>query len=114
MPIQSGKLRHRIEVQELSTATAGEFNQAGEAYSTVRTIWARVRPITGRELQAAGATFSERSHVVEIRYYDGLTEKHRFKWGTRCFNIVAIKNVPEEIKEGMEIDCLEDRSKELT
>lgn len=115
--MNSGKLRHRIVIEQL-TETAGEFNQPGETYSNWKQgWWARIRPISGLELQVAGASQAERSHVVEMRYCKGLNEKHRIKWTdphakrVRYFNIKAVL-VPDEIPDEMQVHCLEDRSRE--
>lgn len=117
--MNSGKLRHRVVIQQL-TETAGEFNQPGETYTTWKQgWWARIRPINGNELQVAGATQTELSHVVEVRYCKGLNEKHRIKWidpaarRIRYFNVKAVIT-PDEIPDEMQLQCLEDKSREET
>jgi SPP1 family predicted phage head-tail adaptor len=66
-----------------------------ETWSDVATVWANIRPITGKEYFASGAVQADVTHYVTIRYYDGLTPKHRLVYDGRVFEIRHVLNIQE-------------------
>lgn len=86
--MRAGQLRKRIRLQQRSSAQDSSGEQV-HVWSDVATVWAEISPVTGRELQAAGAVQQEASHTVTMRYRAGLDASMRILYGTRIFNIVA-------------------------
>lgn len=93
--MQAGRLRHRIEIQVASTADGSFSKSQSVNYSTVTTVWGEIRPLTGKEFVHGRANDAQVTHEVTIRYYSGLTPRHRLKFGTRIFNIVQLRDIEE-------------------
>lgn len=92
--IDAGQLRHRVEIQSRTT-TRGTRGQETGTWATVATVWAKVEPLSGAEVTQARQQFASASHRVTIRYYAGLTPKHRFLFGDRALNIEFVQNTEE-------------------
>lgn len=95
--LPAGELRHRIEIQT-STVTQDSVGQPVYSWSTVATVWAAIRPMSGQELINAQAVHSQSTHRVIVRNYEGLNERFRFVYGSRIFNIVATLDMLEKNK----------------
>lgn len=100
-----GKLRHRIELQSYTTTTDAVGQQV-KSWVTYDTVWAWIRPLSGKEIMNAQQAVAEITHKVTIRYQSELAVTHRIKFGTRYFNINFIANYDER-NEFMEIMCKE-------
>jgi SPP1 family predicted phage head-tail adaptor len=105
MPFDIGKARHRLALQAVSTV-ADALGGQSEMWATEATIWARVEPLSGRELVQAQQVASEATHRVTIRYRTGVTTAKRFKLGTRTLNITSVIN-PGELGETLVLLCTE-------
>lgn len=84
---RAGRLRRRVTIEQ---KTAGSPDAAGErtdTWSEFATRYARVVPLTGRELYTAQQTYAEATHRIEIRYTAGITPKMRATLGSRVFDI---------------------------
>ena len=104
--MQAGNLRHSVTLQRRST-TKGAMGGKKDSWSTLATVYAAIRPVSGREFDAAKMANSKRTHEVRIRSYSGLTTSDRILFGSRVFNIESILNVDERDRE-MIIRCWED------
>lgn len=105
MVIRAGKLRHRVIVEQ---ATGGQ-NDYGEdipAWATFATVNARIEPAGGAERFDTNTMKPETTHVVTIRYLDGLKTDMRLKFGTRILEILSAIT-RKEIKEMMTLQCKE-------
>jgi len=100
-----GKLRHQIEIQSYTTA-ADAAGQKIRTWSTDTTVWAWVRPMSGREVMNAAQPVGEITHKVTIRYDDSIAVTNRIKFSERYFDINYIANYDER-NEFMEIMCKE-------
>lgn len=85
MSLASGRLRHRVAIQQyveqadtsgnvIQDQTTGEVTRAWE---TVATVWANIRPLSAREFIQSSATQSRVAAVVEMRQRSGLTPDMR-------------------------------------
>ena len=100
-----GKLRHRIGIQT-SSDTQNAYGEIEKAWTTAKTVWASVEPLTGRELFQAQQVVATASHRVRIRYDSTVTETSRVLFGSRIFDINAIMNRDERNAE-IELLCTE-------
>jgi len=103
--INIGKLRHRIELQNYTTE-ADDAGHPVKTYSTHSTVWAWVRPLSGRERENAGQIIGEVTHKITIRYNDTVAVTDRVKFGSRYFDINTIADFDEK-NEFMEITAKE-------
>lgn len=85
--MEPGLLRDSITIQKSTTTQDAEGNTS-QSWSRIGDRKAHIRPLTSREFMD-GAKTSEGhvSYEITIRYFDGLTGKHRIKFGDRIFNL---------------------------
>ena len=65
--VRSGELRHRVRLER----RVEELDDAGgrsEDWREIGTRWARIRPLSSRQLMAAREAGLEITHEVEVRY----------------------------------------------
>lgn len=104
-----GALRHRIDIQSVSLA-ADTIGGSVETWATITggAVWARVKPLEGRESSQADQTMRLVTHSVTIRYLSTVTTAMRVKFGARIMRIVGIVN-QDERNEWSKLMCEEVR-----
>jgi SPP1 family predicted phage head-tail adaptor len=106
------KLQQRITIQRRSS-TLDAYGQEINSWSDIGTVWAEVKPLSGREKMRTNAMVveSQISHQVTVRYStlflpSTTADAWRILFGTRIFNITASWNVDEADKTII-FDCTE-------
>jgi SPP1 family predicted phage head-tail adaptor len=99
----AGKLRHRITIQSPPDDVA--FGDKGN-WTDFCTVWADIRPISGKELFEAQTIGSELSHKINIRYRAGIDSTMRIKFGDRYFYIISVINFGE-LNRDIQLVCKE-------
>lgn len=94
MPISAGKLNKQIAIQQNQPAEQLDGSEK-ENWMTLKTVWSDILSQGAREFYQAQKKYAEVTKVFQIRYYSGLTTKHRIQYGTRIFDILGIDNVDE-------------------
>lgn len=103
--MRAGPLRDRVTIEALTTAKdAG--GGVEESYAPVAERWAEVMPFSARERVLAGMTAGRLLLRVRLRYYEGLSTRHRFRVGSRILNISSVMN-PDGRKEEHLAECVE-------
>lgn len=107
--MQAGKLRQKVTIQTLASASpqqdaTGAPDQSWTAHLT--DIWAAVEPLTARELLAAQEFHAEVTTRIRIRYRSGITHLMRVVFGTRYYDIKAVID-REEANRELELLCTE-------
>jgi SPP1 family predicted phage head-tail adaptor len=97
-----GAMRDRVKVQSRTTLTS-ELGEAVADWATDAVRWAKVEPISGGELWRARQVQAESTHTVTLRFYPGLTTRHRIVLGSR---VLEILNVIDRDGEGRFSECL--------
>src|SRR4051812_10415124 len=106
--MKAGRMRKRVEAQKLPASQALDASWNEPTYgdwATDATVWASIEPLSGRELVFAGQVAADATHMVAVRYYQGLGPRWRFKYTddrtniVRYFNIVFVKDVGERHRE---------------
>ena len=97
--LRAGQLSRRLRLQSRS-ASQDSFGGQNLVWSDVATVWAEIRPITGRELENARRIASEVSHQILVRYQPLLADSkvvagYRALYKGRIFNIHASMNEDE-------------------
>ncbi len=82
------------------------LSQTEQALTEVKTVWASVEPMRGREYQEAQRIRPELTYKVTTRYHKGITSDLFIRFGERYFNIISIINVRER-NEMLEMVCAE-------
>jgi len=100
--LNAGDLNKRVTIQRLAESHAdGEVT-----YSPVdlATVWAEVKPLTGREYYQAAQVHAEITHRVRIRWRSGISGKLQIKLGNRLLEVLG---PPRNIGEGnVELEML--------
>lgn len=89
-----GKLRHRITIQKQVNET-NDYGAVVTKWRTLATVWADVRPISGREYFSAQQVQSEITTQIWLRHLDGVLPTMRVKFGSRTLEIVSVLNTQE-------------------
>ena len=108
--MQSGKLRHVLMIQ-VAVENEGTISKAQTIiYNDVANVRAEIKPLSGRELVNAGGVDASATHQITIRYYSGLTSRHRFYQAItgRYFNILQPPRDIAERNRMMIVLCAED------
>ena len=106
MPIRAGRLRNRVTIQT-STESRSTHGDLERTWTTFKTVWASISPVTGREYIEGNAVQAQVSHRITFRHLDGVTPKMRILFGTRVFHVQHVANVDERGAE-LQALCLED------
>lgn len=109
--MRAGELRHKVTIQQRTDTQ----NSAGEpipAWSTYKTAWVAIEPLSGREAEIAKQTYGEVTHRLRGRQVDlgGTTPKMRVikgaidgsgepTGGARLLEIEGVVNVGERDRE---------------
>lgn len=99
MSIASGRLRHKIKLQTIGTATNdfGEIEQGN--YQDFKTVWSSITPISGKETFLANKDFATVTHKIKIRFIPSLNASMQIDYMGRKFKIKNIRNFGEMGKE---------------
>lgn len=84
--IRAGDLRHRVTIQSVSEAQ-NSIGEIIETWGTFATVWARVDPLSGRQLLAANQLDEPVSARLRMRYLAGVTGKMRVVYSGTTYNI---------------------------
>lgn len=92
--IKIGQLRHRIELQQMSTTPDGQGGHI-VSWATIDTLWAYIEPSSGAERLFAQKIEANYDHKIYIRNYLGINEKMRIFFNNRYFHIKAVMREEE-------------------
>ena len=101
-----GELRNRITFQKL-VITTNDNGFETEVYEDIKTVWARVSNLLGKEYFSAAAVQKEKTVKFLIRATTRIDETMRILFKDKCYNITSISNIRFENKY-MEIKAMED------
>ena len=89
-----GKLRHRIillkQVNEVN-----DYGASTQTWKRVATVWADVRPLSGREYFSAQQVQSEVTTQIWLRHIEGIKPTMKVKFRKREFEILSVLNTQE-------------------
>jgi SPP1 family predicted phage head-tail adaptor len=86
---RAGDYRNRVEIQEKSDDREASGAESLSPWRTIARRWAAIEPAGGSEGMGGGQVQGVASHVVRLRWWDGLKVTHRIKFGDRVFDINA-------------------------
>lgn len=89
-----GKLRHRITLLK-QVNEVNDYGASVKTWRTVATVWAEVRPLSGREYFSAQQVQSEVTTQIWLRYIDGIKPSMKVKFANREFEILSVLNTQE-------------------
>lgn len=89
-----GRLKHRITFQKLQQ-TKNEYGEMLNEWLDFKTVWAEIKPVSGRQFFSAKQINSEISHTVYMRYNPQILPNMRIKYNNRIFDVLYVMNVDE-------------------
>ncbi len=105
--MRAGQLRNRgvIQIQDNS----GNIPSGTRTWHTYATVWAGIKPMGGSESvdQGTKKTQSDATHMLTMRYIQGLKPSMRFLFEGRLFLFRVIRNIDER-NSVLEIDAREE------
>lgn len=106
--MQIGPLRQRVTIQDFTVAQ-NAYGEPVETWANVTTVWAEVLPARGQErfVAAGDQQLATLTHVVRMRYYDGLSPvDHRLVWGSITLDVESVQD-PDGRRREMRVLCRE-------
>lgn len=91
----TGELTHRLDIQAQDPPTRGTDGGITDNWFTVNTRWGKIQPMRADEQIRADRPEAIATHRITLRFYAGLTPRHRLKSGARVFSILSVVNVDE-------------------
>jgi SPP1 family predicted phage head-tail adaptor len=88
------ELRHEIVI-EARTRSPDAGGGAELGWTPLATVWAAIRPRSGREIVSADQVVSSVTHEIWIRHRTDVTAEMRFSLGARRFGIDAVLEAGE-------------------
>jgi SPP1 family predicted phage head-tail adaptor len=88
--IDPGRLRHRLTLEQ-PVETPDGAGGALRTYAAAATVWAELTPTHARAALAADVRGANVTHRIVIRAGPAVTTRHRFREGSRIFEIVALR-----------------------
>ena len=89
-----GKLRHRVPLQKQINAP-NDYGATVTKWRDIATVWAEIKPLSGREYFSAQQVQSEVTTQIWLRYLGGIMPTMRVKFGKRTLEIVSVLNTQE-------------------
>lgn len=89
-----GKLRHRITLLR-QVNEVNDYGASTQTWMMVATVWADVRPLSGREYFSAQQVQSEVTTQIWLRHIEGIKPTMKVKFGKREFEILSVLNTQE-------------------
>ena len=86
-----GKLRHRITLLR-QVNEVNDYGASTQTWKRVATVWADVRPLSGREYFSAQQVQSEVTTQIWLRHIEGIKPTMKVKFGKREFEILSVLN----------------------
>lgn len=91
MNYHAGMLDQRVGLQSLAL-TPDDGGGATESWTTYATVWAHVRPMSGREREQADRVEATSNYMLAVRDRSDIKEGHRVSWGDRYLNIRFVRS----------------------
>lgn len=101
----AGQLRHRIQVEHRVETQDPNTGAVSTKWEQLGKFWARVTPLSGREIMAASAEYSSVSARIRMRYRDDINSTMRIVHRNRVYNIRAVLPDSESGLEWLTLLC---------
>ena len=102
--MRAGWLRHRVTIQE-KVVTRDAYGEEDFTWANVRTVWASVDPMRGREFLQAQTEQVVYDTIVRMRYGIDVTPENRLMWSNQYYDVRSAISILEKQKE-LELQCI--------
>jgi SPP1 family predicted phage head-tail adaptor len=93
--IDPGDLRYRVQIQQNNPTKDSNGQDVDDWSQTLACRWMNIEPASGTHFVATEQVRNMTTHKVTLRYFEGLTTRHRFLYKSRIFNILSVINEGE-------------------
>ena len=100
--LSAGRLDRRVTIETPTDGVDGS-GAPSATWAALATVWADVRPISGREFVAAGQTAAEATTRITIRWRADITTRHRIVHGATIYSIEHVAEIGR--REGLDLMC---------
>jgi SPP1 family predicted phage head-tail adaptor len=100
----SRRFRHRVTV-ESQVESIDSNGDHFRAWEYVTTVWAEIKPLSGRELLLAQQVQSQVSTNIVTRYRSDIDATCRLKHNGTTFNVLAVIRDPQSGLEWLTLQC---------
>lgn len=109
MPLNAGRLRHRVVIQSPVSTQDQDTGEAIITWSNLDTVWAEIAPISAREFVASDREDSKVTTRITIRYRDDIDASMRLYHASKDFyyNIEGVLSDKESGLEYLTLPCSE-------
>ena len=97
--MQSGKLKHSVEIQFPSHTEDASGDPVLDGWTTFATVWAFVKPLSGREIVQAQQLHAETNHSISLRFMKGINTSQRVLFNGKAYSILSVINTNEANEE---------------
>ena len=104
--VQPGELTKLVTLIQRSPAAPNEVGGGPPTNTTIGQVYASIRPVSSREVDANADTGQQITHTIVVWYTDQLTHADAIQYGDRTFEIQDIRTLREENRQ-MLITCIE-------
>lgn len=84
---------------EQATETLDSERDPVTTWSPYVTVWAKLTPLSGRELYTARQLFADVTHEIETGYVAGVHPKMRGRVEQRTFDFASVRNVGDRNRD---------------
>lgn len=102
--MRAGWLRHRVTIQE-KVVTRDAYGEEDFTWANVRTVWASVEPMRGKEFLQATAEQVTYDTTIRMRYGITVTPENRITWNNQYYDVRSVVSILEKNKE-QELQCI--------
>ncbi len=92
--MEAGKLRHKIDIQQFTTAK-DSYGEDIKTWASFHKTFAEIRPLRGKEYFDTQQIVPEVDNKIVIRYRSGIAPTMRVVWGSRTYEIRSVINFDE-------------------
>ena len=88
--MRAGQLRQRVTIRQPDNEALDGY--AADEYSDLATVWGSIEPMGGREFLEARAQLNAQPYRYRLRFYPGVTERHRLQVNGDEYKIESLEN----------------------
>lgn len=89
--MEIGKLRHRVTLQKQINAP-NDYGATVTKWRDIATVWAEIKPLSGREYFSAQQVQSEVTTQIWLRYRDDVKPTMRVNHNGKHYEILSVLN----------------------
>lgn len=95
-PTAAQDFRQRVTLVRRDIPTTNELGESQPRWTAIQSVWAKVKPLSARELLLAAQNSLSVTHEVRLRYTPDLSHEDLIQFHGRLLDIVSIIDIAEQ------------------